>query len=210
MAINTKKNASISWDNIQDIKSYGYKCGYCNENISSHKGYSASKKLSDQHPWEDFGEIYICHDCGCPTFVNTRGVCYPGASYGNDVQFIPSQEVKYLYNEARNCMKVNAYTASVMCCRKLLMNIAVAEGAETNLKYIEYVDYLDTNNYIPPKGKKWVDKIRDKGNTANHEIKTMSKSDAEQLITFIEMLLKYNYEFPGMIEEEEKESIEEE
>jgi len=48
-------------------------------------------------------------------------------------------------------------------------------------------------------GKGWVDHIRKKGNEANHEIVIMKKGDALDLITFIEMLLKFIYEFPSRI-----------
>ena len=46
------------------------------------------------------------------------------------VDRISSKKVKALYEEARDCIKVNAYTATILCCRKLLMNIAVVQGAE--------------------------------------------------------------------------------
>ena len=38
-----------------------------------------------------------------------------------------------------------------------------------------------------------------KGNEANHEITLMDENDARDLIIFIEMLLKFIYEFPNMI-----------
>ena len=75
-----------------------------------------------------------------------------------------------LYEEARNNMKVMSFTSVGLCCRKLLMHIAVNCGAEENLKFIDYINYLDKNNYIPKNAKMWVDIIRDKGNEANHEI----------------------------------------
>jgi len=42
-----------------------------------------------------------------------------------------------------------------------------------------------------------VDHIRTKGNEANHEIRLMGRQDAEELVTFVEMLLKFIYEFPS-------------
>jgi len=45
-------------------------------------------------------------------------------------------------------------------------------------------------------GKEWVDIIRNKGNEATHEIVIMNQSDAEELINFAGMLLKFIYEFP--------------
>ncbi len=79
------------------------------------------------------------------------------------------------------------------------MHIAVSKGAKQNLKFIEYVEYLSKNNYIPPDAKEWVDHIRSKGNEANHEIVIMAEEDAKDLLAFIEMLLKIIYEFPANI-----------
>jgi hypothetical protein len=104
-----------------------------------------------------------------------------------------------MYEEARNCTSANAYTAAVLVCRKILLHLAVAEGAEPNMSFKEYVNYLEANNYLPPRGKVWVDHVRDKGNEANHEIVEMKKEDAELLITFVEMLLKFIYEFPAKV-----------
>jgi hypothetical protein len=61
------------------------------------------------------------------------------------------------------------------------------------------VDYLANAGYVPPNGKGWVDHIRKKGNEANHEIVVMSKQDAEEVVTFTSMLLKFVYELPGML-----------
>jgi hypothetical protein len=79
------------------------------------------------------------------------------------------------------------------------MNIAVAQNAPEGKHFIEYVEYLSDQGYVPPHGKGWVDHIRKKGNEATHEIVVMSQADAEELISFIEMLLKFIYEFPGKI-----------
>ena len=86
-----------------------------------------------------------------------------------------------------------------MLCRKMLMNIAVTEGADEGLKFIEYIDYLSNLGFIPPKGRHWVDHIRKKGNEATHEIALMQEQDAKDLIVFTEMLLKFIYEFPSLV-----------
>jgi len=81
----------------------------------------------------------------------------------------------------------------------MLMNIAVHQGAKEGLKFIEYVEYLAANGFIPPNGKVWVDHIRRKGNEATHEISLMTEPDAETLVAFTEMLLKFIYEFPNRV-----------
>ncbi len=80
------------------------------------------------------------------------------------------------------------------------MHIAVEVGAPEGLSFIEYVKYLSDQNYVPPNGRHWVDYIRKKGNEANHEILLMEQTDANDLLIFIEMLLKFIYEFPNMIQ----------
>ena len=62
------------------------------------------------------------------------------------------------------------------------MNIAVSKGAAEGLKFIEYVKFLEDNNYLPPDGKEWADHIRKTGNIATHEIKIMDRPDAEELL----------------------------
>ena len=47
---------------------------------------------------------------------------------------------KHYYREARNGVSVGAHTSSVLACRKLLMNIAVNQGAEAGKSFISYVD----------------------------------------------------------------------
>ena len=82
------------------------------------------------------------------------------------------------------------------------MNIGVQQGAKEGEKFIQYIDHLAQNGYIPPNGRGWVDHIRKKGNEATHEIALMSQSDAEELIAFTEMLLKFIYEFPARVPSE--------
>ena len=77
------------------------------------------------------------------------------------------------------------------------MHVAVAKGAKAGKTFIEYVEFLSTNNYVPPEAKGWVDHNRKKGNEANHEIMIMSEEEAKDLIIFSEMLLKLVYEFPA-------------
>lgn len=79
------------------------------------------------------------------------------------------------------------------------MNIAVSKRATGGLSFIEYIEFLSIQGFIPPDGKEWVDHIRKKGNEATHEIALMKQEDAEELISFIEMLLKFIFEFPAII-----------
>ena len=117
---------------------------------------------------------------------------------GNAVNNLPP-DITSLYSEARACCSVGGYTAAMLACRKILMHIAVDLGAEQNKSFMHYVEWMHDNHHIPPKAKAWVDHIRSKGNEANHEITIAKAPDAELIIKFTEMLLKVNYEFPGIL-----------
>jgi hypothetical protein len=196
------------WLDQSRIKAKQFTCGHCGHPLASEKGYKArlqDARNSDYHPF-----LYVCHFCTRPTFFDaeTRQQ-WPGASFGNDVLNISDENVQRLYNEARRCITTNSFTASVMCSRKLLMNIAVSKGATKNQSFAKYVDYLSDSNYIPAGSKDWVDHIRSKGNDANHEIAVMKREDAEELISFSEMLLKLIYEFPARIKSKSAPGVEE-
>lgn len=182
------KRFALQWAGTKEIKPFTYTCGYCGYNTTMNRGYSSEK---------GGGYIVLCGGCNRPTFFEASDQT-PKPRLGNDVDHLPEMLDK-LYLEARDCTQVGAFTACVLICRKILMHMAVQEGAKENLKFIEYVEYLDKNKYIPPKSRAWVDHIRNKGNEANHEIVLMDKTQAMELLSFTEMLLKFVYEFPARI-----------
>lgn len=196
--------AKLFWRDALNITSKKYSCGHCGNSISSDVGFLQASNQDGSGATT--ASIYICHHCNKPTlFDNMTDKQIPGAKFGDDVQGIDDNLVKSLYDEARNAFSQNAFTSVVLSCRKLLMHIAVAKGAKENLKFIQYVEYLSEQNYVPPGSKDWVDHIREKGNEATHEIVIMSKEEAEDLISFSSMLLKLIYEFPSKLRPKTKE-----
>jgi hypothetical protein len=167
-------------------------CGYCGNIVASSKGYLTGDAVAGYQ-----GFVYICPHCGRPSFIH-GSTQIPGVAPGNEVTHLPP-DIAVLYKEARNSVAVNSFTAAVLACRKLLMNIAVSQGAKEGESFLAYVEHLAKAGYVPPNGRGWVDHIRSKGNEANHEIKLMTKADAEELIAFAEMLLKFIFEFPNKV-----------
>jgi len=163
--------------------------------VASDEGYSAKNARSG----EVYDYIYLCPGCTLPTFFLCSNDQHPAPLFRSVVGGDLPDEIAGLYNEARKCVSVQAYTCAVMACRKLLMNIAHAKGAPPNRSFAEYVDFLCDNGYVPPGGKPWVTHIRAKGNDANHEIPLMTEGDAKLLIRFAEMLLKFIYELPAQL-----------
>lgn len=180
---------STMWSHVTEQAPKRFNCGFCGSLVGAHKGYAGS------HPGRT---IYICPNCSMPVLFDERGRQHPLPAPGQPVKHLP-EALEALYDEARRCVAAAAPTAAVLACRKLLMNIGVAQGAPEGATFIAYVDHLSQAGFVPPNGRHWVDHIRKKGNEANHEIALMSQSDAEELIDFIEMLLKFVYEFPNRV-----------
>lgn len=188
---------SRGWKDLKYIENRAFICGYCGKTVSSDRGYLLG--IHKDGSGQQVGGAYICPNCNAPTLISPDGACFPGHTMRNPVQHLP-KDIASIYDEARDCSSYKAFTATVMLCRKILMNVAVDRGAEQGLKFIEYVTYLSDNGYNPPNGKHWVDHIRKKGNEANHEITIMNETDAKELLTFVEMLLRFVHEFPNMIQ----------
>lgn len=174
-------------------------CGHCGSLVGPAKHYKFNSNL----PGFIEANILICPNCNKPTYYRVvdgvHKMQIPSVSFGNTVSYLP-EDIHELYEEARNCIVVNAYTASVLCSRKLLMNIAVSKGAEEGESFQHYVKYLNENHFTPPESNDWVDHIRRKGNEATHEIPSVGGEDAKELLSFAEMLLRFIYELPGKMQ----------
>jgi hypothetical protein len=188
-----------TWENTSPTGEVSYTCGYCGTTAGpSKKYYCKSGNVSSGYKTQ--GNIFICPKCNKPTFfTKDMNEQVPGPILGSEISHLPDS-IEQLYNEARKCISVNAFTAAILSCRKLLMNVSVTKGATEGKSFVYYVDFLNDNHYIPPGSKGWVDHIRKKGNEATHEIPSMSKDDAVELLEFTEMLLRFVYEMTGKME----------
>lgn len=168
--------------------SRSYVCGFCGHKTASNRGWKTNQEISS---------IFICTGCNQPTYFDASGTPMPGVAFGESVDHIDEKSVEQIYNEARICTGVGAYTAATLCCRKLLMHVAVDKGAKSGETFAAYIQYLLDHHYLSPDYKDWVDRIRKDGNEANHEIVIKSQEEAERILAFCEMLLKVIYEFPA-------------
>lgn len=182
---------SVGWSNPAAIATKTWTCGFCSTYVASDRGY---------YTLTGRGIIAICPRCAGPTFFDYSGNQVPGVAPGRDITHVPD-DLARLYREARQSTAVGAYTAAVLVCRKMLLHIAADRGAPpADLKnFVAAIDFLAQKGFVPPDGKDWVDHIRTRGNEATHEIVLMTAQDAIDLITFVEMLLRFIYEFPSMI-----------
>ena len=178
-----------TWQHLATVHPLTYICSYCGDKVASTVALFPQGKEA---------KVRICPSCSGPTFFDVDDTRVPGEIFGDEIPHLPA-DLAGLYREARLSASAGAPTAAVMVCRKMLMNIAVEQKAEENKKFAYYVDYLASKGYLPPGGEEWVKHIKDRGNEANHEIKAMTPEDARLLIRFVEMLLKFIYEFPKLV-----------
>ena len=177
----------MDWHKADNIKTHSFRCGYCDRDVASNRGYTADGPAA----------LPICPRCWLPTLFTTDSQV-PAPMFGAKVESLPDN-VAAVYNEARRCMSVGSCTGAVLLCRKLLMHIAVEKGAKAGETFKSYVSHLADQHWVPPGSEDWVDSIRQTGNDANHEIAIMDRQAAERLISFCELLLKFIYEFPNRV-----------
>ena len=180
--------SNFDWEDTRHLKSKKFTCWNCSNVVASNRGYTV---VCDNAYRID--GIYICPHCNAPHIIDSNKNEIPASLPGRPIKKLP-QIVNQVYEEARKCISAGAYTAAVMVLRKILMNIAVVEGAETNLKFFQYVEYLCAEGIVHKKQQKQAEEIKNLGNAANHEIESRTKSDAEKMLKLIELILINNYE----------------
>jgi hypothetical protein len=80
----------------------------------------------------------------------------------------------------------------------MLVDLACANGDvwERGKQFWKYVEYLNEKLFAPDAGQVWINRIRDQGNKATHELGVQAEADAAELLRYVEMLLRLLYEFP--------------
>lgn len=95
-------------------------------------------------------------------------------------------------------MSINAFTASELICRKILMHVAVDKGAKEGEPFNTYLEALESLGYITPPMRTWVDLIRKHGNDSTHKLEPPDKVRAESTVMFTAELLRIIYEMDHM------------
>lgn len=178
------------WKNLDKLSSKTFVCCNCGKEIASNQGYVG---FSNHDALPHF-HIYICHCCYAPNVFDALESPLVEPRIGKEIANLP-ENVSNLYNEARACLQAGAFTAAAMLMRKMLMDIAVAEGIAKNLTFAQYVDALCKEGIVPRKARHLAEAVRKLGNDVNHELQTAKPEETEDLFKFIEMLLEVNYEF---------------
>jgi hypothetical protein len=119
------------------------------------------------------------------------------------------------WQEVRSCLSVGATTAAVMMCRKLLFHIAAEHGLpEKDAKgraptFAEALDHLEAEGVFTTRMRPWVERIKDVGNEANHDLASISIDQAMDVARFTRQLINLAYELQAMIADHGDENAEE-
>ncbi len=174
------------WSNEYKLSSKQFVCWNCNNQVASDKGYGDPSHSSKR--------IYLCPHCNAPNIFDHNGKSPLSNLPGKEIKKLPL-DVLNIYDEIRKCIQTQSFTAAVMLMRKIIMNMAVVEGADKNQNFSYYIDYLCSQGIVHKKSKNKAQSVRQLGNDANHEIENRTQEDAQNCFEFIELLLIANYEF---------------
>lgn len=104
-------------------------------------------------------------------------------------------DVEAAWLDAIRCGQVGAWTASELVCRKILMHVAVDQcGAKEGDSFWKYVDALDEARFFPASLKPVIDGIRQRGNTATHELAQSTETEARKTLDITHHVLRTIYE----------------
>ena len=122
---------------------YSYTCGHCNTKVSGAVVCAYYASTTDTIKW------LLCPNCGNGSVLAVDGNVYPGVPFGPNIEGLPENVLK-AYEEARNCVSVNAFTSCELICRKILMHVAVEKGATEGDSFTNYLSYLEEKGFITP------------------------------------------------------------
>lgn len=184
-----------AWRNLREIATQSWRCGYCDRDVASDRGWEAVEWGGSYE--RHVGFVAICPRCDMPSVISGDGdATIPSARFGEPVEHLPP-DVGAMYAEARRAVSSGAPTCAVLACRKILMHVAVDKGADQGKNFLSYVNYLGDEGYVPPDARDWIDEIREHANLANHEIDLMTDPQARDMVEFTAMLLRVIYEYPA-------------
>lgn len=180
------------------FESIPYRCAGCG---STTHGRVIAKAIYAGQAY-DRGTIYWCLCvCGQPTIGRYSDTNKTFHQHPRAIEFVPGDkwpaDVTRLYAEAALCFSASAFTAAAMLCRKILMVCAVDKGDGPDRKFIQYVDFITTKILVLPQAKTSIDKIRNIGNDANHDVAFVEKKDARMAMEIINYMLTTIYSLPG-------------
>lgn len=169
-------------------------CGHCGRPVAA-TVVQRGDSVRGAHPkiaW------LLCPSCENGSVMAAEGAVWPAALAGGSVANLP-EDVAQAWREARTTHGVAAHTASEMMCRKILMHLAVdVAGSKAGGTFKQFIEDLEKAGHIGPALRPSVEKVKDRGNAANHDLPASTEQDSLVTLTITEHLLRGIYEIPGL------------
>lgn len=187
------------WQKVakKDVTEKTLACPYCNVTVRT----PSETRIFDAETGGIKYNIHKCPECFMPITIGIDGKVIPQSQFlpFDDIQYLP-EKIEKMYCECRKSFANECYYSVIMVARTMIMHVSADLGAASNLKFIEYINYLESEGYISRHSRPWVDKIRRLGNQYIHELDEATEEEAKLAIIFIKHLLINVYELPNMVE----------
>lgn len=183
------------------IATRSFVCGWCGHSVSSQIGISKHETSyptigSLSSPRVFSRDIRICVGCSlATTFIDKEQ--FPKPLLGE--RFRPAKkdpdlsQIVALYDEACIALSQGGPSCAVLVFRKILMHIAVEQGATKGQTFVGYVEHLKDANVVGKPQHALLERIRKAGNSENHEIRRASVDEARDLLDLTSLLVRSVY-----------------
>lgn len=178
-----------------------YTCGYCGHSVharilaKTYAPFMTTMGMTDQ-----LADVICLCECGRITTIHKdviSDIQVPEPKpYKSDKKW--DAGVAALFDEAADCFTRNAYTATAMLCRRILMVLACNKKAEPGLRFVQYVDYLAEEVFKDERAHETLTDIKDIGNEANHELEDVSRDEGLFVLEATFHLLNSVYSLPSL------------
>jgi len=200
------KNTGGGWEVTQTAVEYT--CAECEASLSSEVGYD--------HPNGNpiTRAVRFCHhdhvtilQFSPGSFPDKVSRQIPASAPRRSIDTIPDghKAIKTVYDEARACHAAGAHTATVMLCRKILMNLAVEHAGSTaggeddngnkghGDSFEKCVSSLIAAGHIHPNWQDLAHDVRKAGNEATHHVEPKEPEHADNILRLVEYILMFVY-----------------
>ncbi|TIO76244.1 MAG: DUF4145 domain-containing protein [Mesorhizobium sp.] len=110
------------------------------------------------------------------------------------------QDIRLAFDEASNCYRANAFTASAIMCRKTLEGICAAHGVEER-NLARSLQKMHEQGLIDDRLYEWSDLMRTAGNEAAHGVGlSIQREDAKDILEFTNAILDYLFSYRDRFE----------
>ena len=177
-------------------------CPYCEKTIAGNIRNVIGRK--EFYPtvgsyFDDAFYILECPACQKPIIYDCKTkITSPTGTTLQKISSLPAP-INQVYQEIQKDISVGSFTSAVMLARTALMHIAIEKGAEQGKGFAYYTDYFVSKGYVPPNAKDWIDRIRQLGNKAVHELEIWGAEEANMIGKFLMYLLIYIYYLPSSV-----------